>query len=158
MKHITLVFAFLAIATYSFAQATFTVNSTADNSDLNPNGVCDDGSGACTLRAAIEEANALPGSDTIEFISPGPGPHTIQPAFALPTLTDPVVIDGTTDPDFAGTPIIELDGSNAGSNTHGLNITADSCTVKGLVINRFSLNGVVISGFGARGAPFKAIS
>ena len=99
----------------------------------------------------MEEANAIPGIDTIKFNIPGPGPHTIQPAFALPTLTDPVVIDGTTDPDFDGTPIIELDGSNAGTNTHGLNIIADSCTVKGLVINRFSLDGVRIAGFGAMG-------
>jgi CSLREA domain-containing protein len=46
--------------------ATFTVNSTADAVDTNPgDGVCADGSGNCTLRAAIMEANALPGADTI---------------------------------------------------------------------------------------------
>ncbi|MCH8902269.1 MAG: CSLREA domain-containing protein, partial [Chloroflexi bacterium] len=46
--------------------ATFTVDSTADAPDANPgDGVCDDGAGNCTLRAAIEEANALAGADTI---------------------------------------------------------------------------------------------
>lgn len=46
--------------------ATFTVNSTADAVDTNPgDGVCADGSGNCTLRAAIMEVNALPGADTI---------------------------------------------------------------------------------------------
>ncbi len=46
--------------------AGFVVNSTGDASDSNPgDGVCADGSGNCTLRAAVEEANALTGSDTI---------------------------------------------------------------------------------------------
>jgi CSLREA domain-containing protein len=46
--------------------AEFTVDSSADAVDANPgDGVCDDGAGDCTLRAAIQEANALPGADTI---------------------------------------------------------------------------------------------
>ena len=46
--------------------ATFTVDSTADAEDANPgDGVCATAAGPCTLRAAIQEANALPGLDTI---------------------------------------------------------------------------------------------
>lgn len=46
--------------------ATFTVNSTTDAVDANPgDGTCADGSGDCTLRAAIQETNALAGADTI---------------------------------------------------------------------------------------------
>ena len=46
--------------------ATITVNTTADAVDANPgDGVCDDGIGNCSLRAAIMEANALAGADTI---------------------------------------------------------------------------------------------
>jgi CSLREA domain-containing protein len=46
--------------------ASFTINSTADVVDANPgNGVCATASGICTLRAAIQEANALAGEDTI---------------------------------------------------------------------------------------------
>lgn len=46
--------------------ATLTVNSTTDVVDINPgNGVCADATGACTLRAAVMEANALGGADTI---------------------------------------------------------------------------------------------
>lgn len=46
--------------------ATFTVNSTADEVDADPgNGICAAAGGACTLRAAIQEANALAGADTI---------------------------------------------------------------------------------------------
>lgn len=48
--------------------ATFTVDAAEDTSDSNPgNGICDEGNGVCTLRAAIEEANALPGSHTINL-------------------------------------------------------------------------------------------
>jgi CSLREA domain-containing protein len=46
--------------------ATFTVDSTADATDAAPgNGTCATAAGACTLRAAIQEANALAGADTI---------------------------------------------------------------------------------------------
>jgi hypothetical protein len=37
----------------------------------------------------------------------GAGPHTIELAEdPLPFITDPVIIDGTTEPDFAGTPVV----------------------------------------------------
>ena len=59
--------AFLFHATGA-AAATFTVNSPSDIPDINPgDGVCETaaGNGVCTLRAALQEANALPGADTI---------------------------------------------------------------------------------------------
>ena len=47
---------------------TFTVNSTLDEADTAPgDGVCQSASGYCTLRAAIQEANALAGSDVIKL-------------------------------------------------------------------------------------------
>ena len=48
--------------------ANFTVNSMVDEADANPgDGACDSlrTPGTCTLRAAIQEANALAGDDTI---------------------------------------------------------------------------------------------
>ncbi|KPK47635.1 MAG: hypothetical protein AMJ77_02510 [Dehalococcoidia bacterium SM23_28_2] len=121
---------------------TFTVNSTADPGD----GTCD--ATECTLREAIAAANASAGTDTIEFNIAGAGPHTISPGSALPTITDPVIIDGTTEPDFAGTPVIELDGSGAGDDVDGLKITAGSSTVRALVINGFDGQGIELSGSG----------
>ena len=51
----------------TFAQ-TYTVNSTLDTPDnAVGDGVCDDGNGNCTLRAAIQESNANPGRNTINF-------------------------------------------------------------------------------------------
>ncbi|MGA7238599.1 MAG: CSLREA domain-containing protein [Bryobacteraceae bacterium] len=45
---------------------TFTVNTTTDTVDKNPgDGVCADVNNQCSLRAAIMEANALAGTDTI---------------------------------------------------------------------------------------------
>ncbi|MDZ4767900.1 MAG: choice-of-anchor Q domain-containing protein [Chloroflexota bacterium] len=53
--------------------ATFIVtNPDTDLSDSNPgNGVCSTSAGNCTLRAAVEEANALPGADTITMNATG---------------------------------------------------------------------------------------
>ena len=94
----TLALAFgLAIEANVARGATFTVNSPADTVDANPgDGVCADAGGNCTLRAAIEEANALVGTDTIAFNIAGAGTHTIRPFSALPSITDPVSIDGYT--------------------------------------------------------------
>ena len=65
----------LAVAVPAGA-ATFTVNSTDDAVDANPgDGSCATAQGVCTLRAAIQEANALAGADTI--ILPA-GVYTLQ--------------------------------------------------------------------------------
>ncbi len=45
-----------------------TVDSKLDTADSNVgDNICDDGSGNCTLRAAIEESNATAGTQTIKF-------------------------------------------------------------------------------------------
>jgi CSLREA domain-containing protein len=73
------------------AATVFTVNSTGDGSDSNPSdGVCDDGAGNCTLRAAIQQANATPGADTINFSVTG----TINLTGALPVLSTDMTING----------------------------------------------------------------
>jgi CSLREA domain-containing protein len=46
----------------------FVVNSNADTGDAVPgDGICATAAGVCTLRAAVEEANVLPGADTIQL-------------------------------------------------------------------------------------------
>ena len=59
--------------TTAHAASTFTVNSTADEPDASPgDGRCASSpSGACTLRAAIMEANALGGTSTIDLAVAG---------------------------------------------------------------------------------------
>jgi CSLREA domain-containing protein len=117
---------------------SFVVNDTGDGGDSSlGDGLCQDAGGNCTLRAAIEEANATAGADMITF-SIGTGPVTIKPATALPTISEALVIDGTTQggPAYAGPPIVELDGS-ASSSGYGLASTA-VVTIRGLAINRFT--------------------
>lgn len=47
-------------------QASFSVNTTTMNPDINPgNGICADSGGLCSLIAAMQEANALSGADSI---------------------------------------------------------------------------------------------
>ena len=48
--------------------ATFNVDSTADEVDATPgDGTCATAGGACTLRAAVQEANATVGLDTVDL-------------------------------------------------------------------------------------------
>ena len=96
-------------------------------------------SGAGSLSQAILTANTNSGGNTIIFHINGTPPFTISPANALPAITAPVVIDATTQPGFAGKPIIELNGVNTlglGSVV-GLRFSSGASTLRGLAINRF---------------------
>jgi len=121
---------FLAVMAHA---NTFTVINTND-------------SGAGSLRQAILNANGTAGTDQINFNIPGSGVQTISPLTQLPAITDPVVIDGYTQPGanvntLANSDnailLIELSGSKIPAGTNGLIITAGASTVKGLVINNF---------------------
>ena len=123
---------FLTVAAGLAPAATFTVTNTND-------------SGAGSLRQAILDVNATAGPPhTIDFNIPGAGVHTIAPTSALPALTVPVVIDGTTQAGFNGAPLIELSGASAGASVNGLTISGGSSTLRALVVNRFSGTGVRI--------------
>lgn len=115
---------------------TFIVNSKDDQDDGN----CT--SQHCSLREAINAANEHRNDfadfpDKIHFNIGNGGVQTIVPNRPLPIITDPVTIDGTTQPGFIDSPIIELNGSNAGDDSNGLHITAGDSTIRGFVINRF---------------------
>ena len=129
----------------------FTVDATGDGDDSSSSdGVCDDGNGNCTLRAAIQEANRTNGS-FIQFDIAGGGTRTIQPVSALPTITRTVFIDGFSQPGASASNYrIELDGTNAGANTNGLTMSGTESWVRGLVINRFNGNGIVLQGSGGK--------
>ncbi|WP_406700438.1 Calx-beta domain-containing protein [Singulisphaera sp. Ch08] len=101
-----------------------------------------------TLRWAIGQVNHGDGGDTIAFAIPGPGVKTISLGATLPTLSVPVTIDGTTQPSYAGTPLIQLDGSAAGPGVNGLSALAGSTTIVGLSIVHFQGNAIDLAGPG----------
>ena len=78
--------------------ATFTVNSTGNGQDANTGDlVCEtaSGSGICTLRAAIEQANNDVAADTVAFDIPTTDPgysaltntFLIQPGSPMPVIS-----------------------------------------------------------------------
>ena len=137
----------LALTSSVALGATYTVTTTAD-------------SGAGSLRDAINQSNASVGVlDTIAFAVTGagcsgsPAVCTIQPTTNLPNVTDPVVIDGYTQPSSSPNTLavgndavllIEIDGSAAGPLGYGLIVATNSTVIRGLVINRFANDGISV--------------
>lgn len=103
---------------------TYTVTNTND-------------AGIGSLRQAILDANANGGNDVIEFNIGGGGAHSIDLLSDLPTLTEGLTIDGSTQPGYSGTPLITI-GSNWSGNIFNANTNAP-----------FVFNGLDISKAGA---------
>jgi len=128
--------------------ATFTVTTTTDNDTTNG----DTGS----LRAAIIALDKSTDKDnTIAFNIPGSGVQTIDLKADLPEITQPVTINGYTQPGSHANTLgignnavllIELNG--AGATSVGLNISAGDSTVEGLVLNRFPGNAIELRSLG----------
>jgi CSLREA domain-containing protein len=124
--------------------ALFVVDSLGDAGDASPgDGVCATGGAVCTLRAAIEETNALSGPDMITFSIPDPGTplNLIAPGSQLPQITESVIIDASTDPDGIG-----LLGSSAPLAGAALAVIGDNVTIKDLTIVSFAYEGIVLAG------------
>lgn len=126
--------------TFNNLSAPQTANFAATRQSFVVTNTNDHGSGS--LRNAIINANATLGTDTIVFNIPGPGVKVISPLIALPEITERVVIDGTTQPGYAGTPLIEVDGLVSG-NGSGFVIKAGGSTVRGLAINNFRSDNAI---------------
>ncbi|MEZ6095183.1 MAG: tandem-95 repeat protein [Pirellulaceae bacterium] len=134
------------------ALATIVVTNTNDLVNDNTSGATALATSAfgdgISLREAILAANNS-GADVIEFQITDPlvnGFHTISLTSALPTISGKLTIDGRSDSDYAGTPIIVLDGSAAGASSSGLVIgaTANASVVQGLAIHSFGANGIEV--------------
>ena len=114
--------------------STFTVTSTAD-------------SGPGSLRQAIISSDAVTGPSTIAFNISGGAIQTISPLSPLPTITSPVTIDGTSQPNSFGSPVIRIDGAKlSGSGAIGLDLAAagSGSTVKGLTVSNFHGEGLLL--------------
>jgi len=118
------------LAAPALSAATFVVTTTAD-------------SGPGSLRQAITDANGSPGSSVTFSI--GTGTQRIRPLTELPALNSGT-IDGTTQPGYSGSPLIEIDGSLLPSFTVGL--SAGNGVVRALVINHCA-RGLVLGDSGS---------
>ncbi|HKD18734.1 MAG TPA: right-handed parallel beta-helix repeat-containing protein, partial [Thermoanaerobaculia bacterium] len=131
-----------AVAT-TLSAATYTVINTND-------------SGPGSLRQAILDANANPGLDTIAFNISGSGVQTITPGTALPTISDPVTIDGFTQPGSQpnsngprlgdnSVHLIEISGASLTTDGLILGSGSDGSTIRGLVLNHWSGRDITLS-------------
>jgi CSLREA domain-containing protein len=146
------------------AQA-FVVNTTVDARDASPgDGTCDadpsESGKQCTLRAAVQEANALSSRDLIVFdrqivptLEPGgpavaPATISIDGSLGPLTLRDGgVTIDGTRlnpYPSPTGGPVIFIDGSGISDQQTipGLHLKKYRTAVKGIGVVRFPADGI----------------
>ncbi len=141
---ILIVLSVLAVPIWRVFAYSFVVNSTADRVDSNPgDGVCRTSANTCTLRAAIQEANASPGLDSLYVPS---GVYTIT----IPPMNDNFIDNGDFDIteslviNGAGAGVTILDGGTPPSGSppemHGLDRlieihpSADEVTITGLTI------------------------
>jgi hypothetical protein len=138
---------FPASAAWAFAAVlgatTYTVTNTGD-------------SGPGSLRQAILDANANPGLDTIAFNISGSGVQTITPSTALPTISDPVTIDGFTQPGSQpngngpgfgdnSVHLIEISGASLATDGLILGSGSDGSTIRGLVLNHWTGRDITLS-------------
>lgn len=140
----------LALGLQSASAATFVVTSTADTGGSS----C---GATCTLRQAITAANATAAADIINFSIPGDGPLRIIAASNLPTITQPLTIDGYSQPGALEN-TLDASASSDASNAViriwldaaaglpvpaiGLSVCAANVTVRGLAITNFQTNTV----------------
>lgn len=116
-------------------QSTFTVTTTADyGAQAQPI--------AGSLRKAIEDANQDSDLDCIQFNIAGGGVKTINLVRALPDLSNPIEIDGSSQPGYSGTPLIVINGGQLQASGLVLTASASGSTIKGLAINNFARNGI----------------
>ncbi len=92
-----------------------------------------------SLRWAIEQVDTDGQTgDVIDFGIGSGGAATINLESSLPLITNSVLIDGTSQGGYAGTPLIEINGAAYGVSGNGLELSAASVTVQGLSIVGFS--------------------
>jgi uncharacterized repeat protein (TIGR01451 family) len=136
--------------------STYVVNSTFDQPAADPTKGAETSANTITFRSAIQAANAHPndasGPDRIEFNIPGQGVQTIVPYSLWPVITDPVVIDGYTQPgakpntlDVGDNAVLKINLYDQFGFGSALTIKAGGSTVRGLDITNFGQHGLTLT-------------
>jgi len=137
--------------------ATYTVNVTTDDADAAIDGVCATGGGDCTLRAAIQEANASAADDVIAIGVVGP----IVLNAGLPLISDDdLIITGSgqqvsltvagvafdIDADRVQISELLIDGEGVGSTGIQISGATDELTLDGVTVRGFTSWGFQSAG------------
>jgi hypothetical protein len=133
----TWLFACLLLLLCHFAPAAIITNIVTTTAD----------SGAGSLRQAIINANTNTDptvSNLIVFKLTGTAPFTLTPGLGgYPSINTVVTIDGTTQTNYAGTPKIYINGTNAGNgDIDGFDLESSNCVIRGLAIGHFAGDGI----------------
>ena len=128
------VFATVAVGAQSYGAPPLQTQFAITDGVLIVDTTADSGPGS--LRQAILNANTESGlTVTIDFAIPGAGVQTIDPVTPLPPITGSLLIDGSSQPGYAGTPLIAL----GGPSTY-LTISGGSATVRGLKVSGIAID------------------
>lgn len=100
--------------------------------------------GPGSFRQAILDANAAPGADLIPFVVAG----TINVTAALPAITGPVGVDGSSAPGYVlcGPPVVAIDGGGGSANGLQLFSGASGSAFAALNVRNFQFNGIQLIG------------
>jgi hypothetical protein len=149
---LTIGLTFLA-TTGTASAAPFTVDDLDDASDAGIDGVCDaTGADTCTLRAALNEANATVAADTVTIAAPG----TIDLDFGALAISQEATVTGdpagttidaqeasrvlsTAGPPITLNDLTLQDGSTVGGNGAGIFHNGDTLTLNGVTVTSNSL-------------------
>jgi CSLREA domain-containing protein len=120
--------------------ATFTVDTTGDAVDVTPgDGLCATAAGECTLRAAIQEANASPGRDAVQFNASLAGQTITLTNGDLPISADLDIFGpGATSLTISGnnsSGIFRVDNAAALVQLDGLTISGGRSVSGGAILN-----------------------
>lgn len=145
----------------------FAVDTTADTVDVNPgDGLCADTSGDCSLRAAVMEANALPGVEEIRLVDFAEYTLSIEPSGPDDAstgdldITEGVVVTGkatiTIDPSFrdrfgifhadAADGLVEINGPSFRRTGTVLRVTDSEASLRYANIRDFEAPAVELDG------------
>ncbi len=106
--------------------ATYTVINTND-------------SGGGSLRWAITSALTSAPPNEVHFNIPGTGPHTIKLGTILPTITNTTSVLGDTQPGYAGTPLVTLQGPTTNGGDQALSVGGQNAKIRAVRIAGFNL-------------------
>ncbi|MFH1314913.1 MAG: right-handed parallel beta-helix repeat-containing protein [Candidatus Uhrbacteria bacterium] len=138
-------FLFIVLSSALTPAADYSVNDLGDGQDnLAGDGICATAEGVCTLRAAIQEANATIGAEVIDFAGiDTTTQQTIGVISDLPNINEQVTITAEEQWEVAGNrPGIILTTSAGATKGFSIADSADGTRISGLKIQGFSQYGI----------------